>query len=287
MKSFSWIGISFLLLLLFQLLLVQTKQPPKEKQRESSKHTENIKEPMKKPEQQTTVKKTAPQTAEQSYIKSAKKSEPNNVQSESVPINKVERKTEEQLDAKPNDKVPGKQPVDKTSVPISSTKLKAKSLKDMKSEPTEKPKASPVKESQQKSDKNSPPKSVEKSQEESVLEQEPATPPSLKQEKTPDETTSHKLGERKPFHIAIFSACDSRISATKPITYTLLNKISNPGKYRITYVIGSQCQDVAGDLGADFYDTGFWYYPSPKTSSNGFDFFNNLTTCKLFNELLD
>ena len=74
--------------------------------------------------------------------------------------------------------------------------------------------------------------------------------------------------EPKSIHVALVSGCDSHLSSMTPIAYSLLHHSSVKDKYRVTFIIGSQCRDVADKLGADFYDTGPWGYPGNGTGFN-------------------
>ena len=87
------------------------------------------------------------------------------------------------------------------------------------------------------------------------------------EQKTKSEKASgpKSKSKSKPIHVALVSGCDSHLSSMTPIAYSLLHHSSAKDKYRVTFVIGSQCRDVAEKLKADFYDSGPWYYPGNET----------------------
>ncbi|XP_075239796.1 NDP-glycosyltransferase YjiC-like isoform X2 [Convolutriloba macropyga] len=49
------------------------------------------------------------------------------------------------------------------------------------------------------------------------------------------------------------------------------------GKYRVTYVTGSQCEQTVRNLGADFHDSGTWYFPNLDPSISRREFMRNFT----------
>ena len=81
----------------------------------------------------------------------------------------------------------------------------------------------------------------------------------------------------RPIHVAVVSGCDSHLSSFTPLAYSLLHHPSVPNKYRVTFVTGSQCKHVPDNLGADFHDTGHWWYPNTEPNPPFLDLARNLS----------
>ncbi|XP_075250605.1 NDP-glycosyltransferase YjiC-like isoform X2 [Convolutriloba macropyga] len=81
----------------------------------------------------------------------------------------------------------------------------------------------------------------------------------------------------QPVHVALVSGCDSHLSGLTPLAYSLLHHPSATNKYRVTFVIGSQCKSTAEKLGVDFYDTGVWYFYNALKNATFAEFQRNIS----------